>query len=50
MNENLKRTFKEAMGKIEEEVKTGLRHGHFELRVEGEIIASNKRRMIIRAN
>lgn len=49
MNDNLKRTFKVAMEKIEEEVMGGLRHGHFEVRVEGEIIASNKRRLIVRA-
>lgn len=49
MNETLKRTSKEAMVKIEEEVTAGLRHGHFEIRLEGEIIAGKKRRLIIKA-
>lgn len=49
MNDNFKGTVEGAMEKIVSEVKAGLRHGHFEIKVEGEIITGNKRRLIIRA-
>lgn len=49
MSEDLKKTPKEAMERIAEEVMTGLRHGHFEITVMAEIIKGKKRRLILRA-
>lgn len=49
MNEDLKGTAKEAIEKIVAEVTAGLRHGYFEIRLQGEIVSGKKRRLTISA-
>jgi hypothetical protein len=49
MNEELKGTAKGAMEKIEAEVTAGLRHGHFEISLKGEIIKGQKRSLLLKA-